>query len=248
MIRSAIRASLVGRARRHRDRLTDAGGARAAQDVVVDLGPEVSHPGGEGQGRQALVVAQAARRDVVREVRQERRRRWAWDGRWRCGRRSRTGGAGRSGRGSSCRTPRRPRSASAGGRGRRCTPGRRRSPPSPSRGGRPPRAGRRRRTACRAGRPAAGRRSARRRGPPSARGSRVRPRGGPAGGGSSRAGPRRCRRPAGPRSWTRIVPGASGSPIAANAAPPWRTIHGTAASVWTLLTTVGRPNRPSSVG
>ena len=54
--------------------------------------------------------------------------------------------------------------------------------------------------------------------------------------------------PAGPRSWTRTVPGLAAAPIAANAAPPWRTIHGTAASVWTLLTTVGLSNRPFSVG
>ena len=44
------------------------------------------------------------------------------------------------------------------------------------------------------------------------------------------------------------MPGLSSTPVAANAAPPWRTIHGTVASVWTLLTTVGLPNRPVSVG
>ena len=54
--------------------------------------------------------------------------------------------------------------------------------------------------------------------------------------------------PAGPRSSTRIVPGLSFVPMAANASPPLRTIHGTAASVWTLLTTVGFSNRPFSVG
>ena len=64
--------------------------------------------------------------DVVGEVLQERRCRWAWACPWRRGRRSRTAGAGRSGRGSSCRTPRRPRTSSAGGRGPRRTRGRRR--------------------------------------------------------------------------------------------------------------------------
>ena len=41
--------------------------------MVVELGPEVSHPARERQGRQALVVAQRGGRDVVREVRQQRR-------------------------------------------------------------------------------------------------------------------------------------------------------------------------------
>ena len=54
--------------------------------------------------------------------------------------------------------------------------------------------------------------------------------------------------PDGVRSWTRTVPAAPGRPMAANAAAPWRTIHGTAASVWTLLTTVGIPCRPRSAG
>ena len=40
------------------------------------------------------------------------------------------------------------------------------------------------------------------------------------------------------------MPGLALAPIAANAAAPSRMIHGTAARVWTLLTTVGLPNRP----
>ena len=47
--------------------------------------------------------------------------------------------------------------------------------------------------------------------------------------------------PDGVRTWTRIVPGLSGVPIAANAAAPLRMIHGTAARVWTLWTRVGMP-------
>ena len=51
-----------------------------------------------------------------------------------------------------------------------------------------------------------------------------------------------------PPSWRSVVPGASGSPSEANAPAPFATIQGTAASVFTLLTSVGRPHRPRSVG
>ena len=44
------------------------------------------------------------------------------------------------------------------------------------------------------------------------------------------------------------VPGQAGSPVAAKAAAPLRMIHGTAARVWTLLTTVGMPSRPRWAG
>ena len=54
--------------------------------------------------------------------------------------------------------------------------------------------------------------------------------------------------PAGVRTWTRIVPGLASEPVAANAAAPLRMIHGTAATVWTLWTTVGRSKRPLSAG
>ena len=54
--------------------------------------------------------------------------------------------------------------------------------------------------------------------------------------------------PAGVRIWTRIVPGLSDEPVAVNASLPLRMIHGTAATVWTLWTTVGMPNRPRSAG
>ncbi len=54
--------------------------------------------------------------------------------------------------------------------------------------------------------------------------------------------------PLGVRTWTSTVPGLSLVPIARKASGPWRTIQGTAASVWTLLTTVGMPNSPRSAG
>ena len=49
--------------------------------------------------------------------------------------------------------------------------------------------------------------------------------------------------PPGVRTWTRIVPGLPRTPVAANAAAPLRRIHGTAARVWTLWTTVGMPKQ-----
>ena len=65
----------------------------------------------------------------------------------------------------------------------------------------------------------------------------------------ARAGPRRC------RSCRRVCgagrgpcPGSPGVPVAANASAPSRTIHGTAARVWTLWTRVGRSNRPALGG
>ena len=47
-----------------------------------------------------------------------------------------------------------------------------------------------------------------------------------------------------PLSWMSVVPGASEAPMAAYALEPLATIQGTAASVSTLLTTVGSPHRP----
>src|SRR5262245_2116997 len=52
----------------------------------------------------------------------------------------------------------------------------------------------------------------------------------------------------GPDSPNTFVPGAAGVPSAANHAPPRATIEGTAASVSTLLMTVGRPQSPDSTG
>ena len=60
-IRSVIRR--LGRPRSgHRDRVADAGRAGAAEEVVVELGTEVSHRAGHREGRQPLVVAQAGTR------------------------------------------------------------------------------------------------------------------------------------------------------------------------------------------
>ncbi len=61
----------VGGARRHRDRATDTGRAGAAEDVLVELGSEVSHPAGVRKRRQPLVVAQGGGDDVGRQVGQE---------------------------------------------------------------------------------------------------------------------------------------------------------------------------------
>ena len=44
------------------------------------------------------------------------------------------------------------------------------------------------------------------------------------------------------------VPADEPSPSAANAAPPFRTIHGNAETVSTLFTTVGSPYRPIAAG
>ena len=62
--RRSVIVSSVGCAGGDRDRPADAGRARAAQDVLVELGPEVSHPAREREGRQALVVAQGGADDV----------------------------------------------------------------------------------------------------------------------------------------------------------------------------------------
>ena len=65
--RSAIvRSSLGGRGGRHRDGLADAGRAGAAQEVVVELGPEVSHPGSTAGGSPAARGRTARRPRVVR--------------------------------------------------------------------------------------------------------------------------------------------------------------------------------------
>src|SRR5665811_128814 len=55
------------------DEGADAGGADAPQDVIVDLGPEVSHRGLERARGQPFVVAQRAAHDVRAEVRKELR-------------------------------------------------------------------------------------------------------------------------------------------------------------------------------
>ena len=66
VIRSAM-VALSGRTGRHRDRMADAGRAGAVQDVLVQLGPEVSHPAGQREGRQPLVVAQGGGRRCRRD-------------------------------------------------------------------------------------------------------------------------------------------------------------------------------------
>src|SRR5262245_30324419 len=67
----SVIVSSVGSAGGDRDRSTHAGRARAAKDVLVELGPEVSHPTREGEGREALVVAERGGHDVARQVGQE---------------------------------------------------------------------------------------------------------------------------------------------------------------------------------
>jgi hypothetical protein len=44
--------------------MADAGWAGASNDVLVQLGPEVSHPAAEREGRQTLVIAQGGPDDV----------------------------------------------------------------------------------------------------------------------------------------------------------------------------------------
>ena len=51
-----------------------------------------------------------------------------------------------------------------------------------------------------------------------------------------------------PASWKTWVPRERPTPRSAYACAPSARIHGTAASDSTLLTTVGRPNSPSSAG
>src|SRR5450631_10129 len=59
VIRSAMRdGASVRTGPGHRDRVADAGGAGAVEDVLIQLGAEVSHSAGEGEGGQALVIAQ----------------------------------------------------------------------------------------------------------------------------------------------------------------------------------------------
>src|SRR5439155_12117982 len=65
------RASAGRRCGRERDRLAYPGGAGAAQDVIVELRPEVSHPARQWERREPLVVAERALDDVVREVDEE---------------------------------------------------------------------------------------------------------------------------------------------------------------------------------
>src|SRR3954452_8425116 len=67
VIRSAMMPSR-GRTGGHRDRMADAGWAGASNDVLVQLGTEVSHPAAEREGREPLVVAQGGPDDVGREV------------------------------------------------------------------------------------------------------------------------------------------------------------------------------------
>ena len=127
------------RARRHRDGLTDAGGARAADDVVVELRPEVSHPAGERRVARRSWSHRAAAAMSWREVLQEAASVGFGRPVEQPGRRSRTAGAARCGRGWSCRTPRRRRTSSGARAGPRRTCGRRRPRWCPSRGGRRPR-------------------------------------------------------------------------------------------------------------
>src|SRR3954454_17207613 len=70
VIRSAMMPSR-GRTGGHRDRMADAGWAGASNDVLVQLGAEVSHPAAEWEGRQPLVVAQGRSDDVGRQVLEE---------------------------------------------------------------------------------------------------------------------------------------------------------------------------------
>ena len=80
---------------------------RRCAGVLVQLGPEVSHPAGQREGRQALVVAQRGRRRCRPTGRSSSGRVGrAAAGPRRRGRRSRPAAACRSGTGSSCRTPR----------------------------------------------------------------------------------------------------------------------------------------------
>src|SRR3954453_1610330 len=67
VIRSAMMPSR-GRTGGHRDRMADAGWAGASNDVLVQLGTEVSHPAAEREGREPLVVAQGRPDDVSRQV------------------------------------------------------------------------------------------------------------------------------------------------------------------------------------
>src|SRR3954463_697936 len=67
VIRSAMMPSR-GRTGGHRDRMADAGWAGASDDVLVQLGTEVSHPAAEREGREPLVVAQGRPDDVSRQV------------------------------------------------------------------------------------------------------------------------------------------------------------------------------------
>ena len=139
----------------------------------------------------------------------------------RRGRRSRTAAAGRSGRGSSCRRRRRRRTSSAGGPG----PRRRRASSAIDHRARAHVGARLaqgvevvRRVEQDGGQQAAGRAADEER--PSGCPCPCRPPARRARAAACPAGPRRCRRPAGPRSWTRIVPGLSRVPVAANASPP----------------------------
>ena len=140
----------------------------------------------------------------------------------RCGRRSRTAAAGRSGTGSSCRTPRRPRTASAAARGPRRTHGRRRSRRTRSRCGRPASrsASNSYGVSRRSGRQEAAGRAADEdgleRAAAGAAGEAARARAA-----ASPAGPRRCRRPRDRAAGRGPCRGWPSAPIAANAAPPF---------------------------
>src|SRR3954469_21465631 len=70
VIRSAMMPSR-GRTGGHRDRMADAGWAGASNDVLVQLGTEVSHPAAGREGREPLVVAQGRPDDVSRQVLEE---------------------------------------------------------------------------------------------------------------------------------------------------------------------------------
>ena len=206
----------VGRGSGHRDGLTDAGRAGAAEEVVVELGSEVSHRAGQRERRQPLVVAQRRADDVGGEVRRRDRRR---SGAAAQGDAVATSAMrrSRSGTGSSCRRPRRRRTGSAGAPGRRCRPGRRRRPRSPTRRARRPPGG-----VEVVGRLEQLRRQEPPDGPPTRTALSVRPPGRPAeredtARAGCRAGPPRCRRRRAPGPGRGSCPARSADPIAANA-------------------------------
>src|SRR5438093_12431077 len=76
MIRSVIgwlRASTGPGGGRQRDGTAHPGRTGAAQDVIVELRAEVSHSARQRERRQALVIAEGALHDVVRQVDKELR-------------------------------------------------------------------------------------------------------------------------------------------------------------------------------
>ena len=232
----------------HRDRVADAGRTGAAEEVVVDLGTEVSHRARCREGRQALVVAQGGPADVCREVGGQVERRsaagvptairsttsdsrrvpirqgivlpQAWSAQNRVSSRARSTMQARS---SATTIEPEPMWAPAARSASKVY-----GVSSTSAGRNPPD------------------------GPPTRIALSGRPPGAADEGDelperASRAAPRR-RRPRRPRGPGRgSCPGCP-EPRSREGSGPWRMIQGTAARVWTFWTTVGRPNRPRSVG